>query len=354
MTSHPNRPGLSVEQAQQLLLPIGNVVVANIERTATINDVFRVKTCDHGNFYVKFHTARWYADQPDTFFVVNRECAVHDLLRKRDMPLPYEGWADYTRCVVPRSVFICGELSGFPVTEALARHPNEATPILEALGRYLRRLHTIEFTVPGLLEPAHAHFAPALGPIPPIVAWPFGIDHAARCQQNALQAVAEAEQTGILDTRIASAFTRLLRGMARALEPHYTPPHFVVGNCHAYHFHVERSTGGWQVLGFYDMEAAAAGDITVDQVELGMTLTPSMCSYAWREPLFKGYGGWPDFAAYKMRMLVEYLLYYRKRAPSREIPDPAWLDARWMDLIQARDWHELIWYPNAKQDERDP
>ena len=83
-------------------------------------------------------------------------------------------------------------------------------------------------------------------------------------------------------------------------------------------------------------------------------MTPSMRSSAWRELLFTGYGCRPDFAAYKMRMLVEYLLYYRKRAPNREIPDPAWLDAQWMNLIDARDWDALTWYPNAKQDASDP
>ena len=87
MTSHQNRSELSTVQAQKLLLPIGDVMITGIERTATINDVFRIKTRDHGNDYIKFHTARWYADQPDTFFVVNRECAVHELLRKRGMPL---------------------------------------------------------------------------------------------------------------------------------------------------------------------------------------------------------------------------------------------------------------------------
>ena len=74
---------LTLEQAQRLLAPVGDVEIVEITVAATTNDVFKVATRDHGNFYIKLHTARWYADQPDTFFVVNRECAVSELLRKR-------------------------------------------------------------------------------------------------------------------------------------------------------------------------------------------------------------------------------------------------------------------------------
>jgi len=345
MPDSPNRPELTPEQARKLLAPIGDVVVEHIQVAATINHVFEVVTHSHGKFYVKFHTARWYADQPDTFFVVNRECAVHELLRKRGMPLPYDAWADYTRSVVPRSVYICGELEGIPVTEAIKQHPDEAGAILGALGRYLHRLHDIEFSGPGLLEPAHAHFAPPEGRIPPVVAWPVDVDHPTWRQKEALAAVAEAQLVGVLRPEVALAFNQLLQGMADALRPHYESPRFVVGNCHAYHFHVERADGDWKVLGFYDFEAVQAGDTTVDLVELDMTLTPAMHSLAWRRPLFDGYGSWPDFNDYKTRLLVEYLLYYRLRAPAREVPDPAWLDGRWLDLIQAGDWDELAWYP---------
>ena len=108
MADQRTKTSLTAEQAEKLLAPFGSVTVDEVSVAATINDVFKVRTRGHGNFYVKFHTARWYADQPDTFFVVERECTVHELLRRRGIPLPYSVWGDYTRMVVDRSVFICG------------------------------------------------------------------------------------------------------------------------------------------------------------------------------------------------------------------------------------------------------
>ena len=98
---------LTPEQAKMLLAPLGSVSVLDVTVAATTNDVFRVSTREHGVYYVKFHTASWYSDQPDTFFVVERECAVCDLLRKRGMPLPYRAWGDFTRQVSPSENNFC-------------------------------------------------------------------------------------------------------------------------------------------------------------------------------------------------------------------------------------------------------
>jgi Ser/Thr protein kinase RdoA (MazF antagonist) len=98
---------------------------------ATTNDVFRIRTKAHGSYYVKFHTARWYADQPDAFFVVERECALCELLRKRGIPLPYRAWGDYTRAVVPRPVFVSEELQGIPILDAAYSYTMRALLVFE-------------------------------------------------------------------------------------------------------------------------------------------------------------------------------------------------------------------------------
>jgi hypothetical protein len=338
---------LTPEQARKLLAPIGDVSVVKIDVAATINDVFKIVTRDHGNYYFKFHTARWYADQADTFFVVNRECAVHALLEKRGMPLPYPAWADYTRSVVPRSVYICGELTGTPVTEALARFPQEAADILSSLGRYLHRLHETVFSTPGLLEPAHVIFCPRKGPVPPVAAWDKGaLHHAEHFCQEASDALNRCRERGLLPSDVAAAIARLYQDMVATIAPDYTPARFTVGNCHAWHFHVERTDGQWTVLGFYDFEAVSAGDATIDLVELEMTLTPCTGSVTWREPFFAGYGRWPGFEGYKMRALY-YLFYELGKAQSRAVPDPAWLNERWLDLIDAQSWQDFVWFPVA-------
>ena len=339
------RSELTHEQAQRLLAPVGDVVIVEITVAATTNDVFKVVTRDHGNLYVKLHTARWYADQPDTFFVVNRECAVPELLRKRGMALPYRAWGDYTRGVVGRSAYICGELAGTPVPQALARFPRESAEILRALGHYMRRLHSIEFSNPGLLEPAHALFCEAEGTIPRVEAWHGGhLHHPEHMQREALDMLQGATEAGHLHPGVSAALDALFQRMASTLDPDYHPPRFTVGNCHAWHFHTERVNGHWTIFGFYDFEAASAGDPTIDLVELEMTLVPSTRSFAWRDPFYEGYGHRPTFEGYKMRVLY-YLLYELGKAHSRMVPDPGWQEKRWMDLAGAGTWQDLTWFP---------
>ena len=45
-----------------------------------------------------------------------------------------------------------------------------------------------------------------------------------------------------------------------------------------------------------------------------------------------------------MRVLY-YLLYELEKVNGRMVPDLAWLEAQWMDLIQAQNWEELVWFP---------
>ena len=263
---------LTVQQAQRLLLPVGAVAIDSIVRVESINDVFKVVTRGHGIFFVKFHTARWYSDQPDTFFVVNRECAVPELLRKRGLALPYRAWGEFTRGVVGRSVFVCEALEGAAVPDAVREYPNEAGEILFAFGRYMRRLHDIEFSLPGLIEPAHAYFADGVGRIPPVAAWPFSSDPAGEDQASALKQVASARDQGAITEAVAGALMHLFSSMGERLRGGYVPPRFTVGNCHAHHFHMARSESGWRVLGFYDFEGCRAGNPLMDLVGVEDTL----------------------------------------------------------------------------------
>lgn len=336
---------LNPEQARRLLTPVGDVSVEDVRVAATINDVFKVVTRSHGTFYIKFHTARWYADQPDTSFVAEREAAVHELLRKRGMPLPYEAWADTSRSVVSRSVFICGELPGIPITEALARFPQDASEIVRSLARYLRRLHEIEFSNPGILGPEHARAANERGPIPRVEAWDQHEMHRPEhFQRAALDLLADVTVRGLLSAEVTAALERLFHQSAATIAADYAPPRFTVGNCHAWHFHVEHSAEAWPVRGFYDFEAASAGDPTIDLVEIEVTLTPDMRSFRWREPFFEGYGSTPAFEGYKMRVLY-YLLSQVGRSGTRQVPDQAWLQGQWLNLIHAPDCEQLAWFP---------
>jgi len=339
---------LTPQQATQLLARVGAVEVLDISVAATVNDVFRVVTRSHGVFFIKFHTARWYADQPDTAFVAEREAAVPELLRKRGLPLPYTAWADTSRSVVSRSVFICGELEGLPVTEAAAQFPAASGEIMRALGRYLRRLHEIEFSSPGILHPLHARRAAAAGAIPHVESWDdHPMHHTEHLQREALAAVARAEGSRSLPSEIAAEMAARFAGSAEVLRPDYQPPRLTLGNCHAYHFHVAQTARGWEVQGCYDFEAVSAGDATIDLVELEVTLTPALRSFSWREPFFAGYGRRPALHGYALR-LVYYLLCELDNPHTKQIPDRDWLHERWLRLLGARTWDELTWYPVAE------
>ena len=336
---------LTTEQAEKLLAPVGKVSVLDVSITATTNDVFKIRTRAHGNYYVKFHTARWYADQPDTFFVVERECAVCKLLRKRGMPLPYRAWADYTREVVSRSVFVCEELPGIPVPQALVQFPSQRDQILRPLGLYMRQLHNIEFSRPGLLAYAHAYFASDANPIPTVFTWDqHPMHHAEHLQRDALAIVDSKAES--LPKAIVPLLKEIFRSLAATVKNDYVPPRFTVGNCHAWHFHVDKTNGTWEVQGFYDFEAVSAGDSNIDLVELELTLTPGLHSSSWRTPFFEAYGSWPGFEGYKRRLLY-YLLFEVGNPHSRMIPDSQWFMGQLANLIYASDWADLEWYPGG-------
>jgi aminoglycoside phosphotransferase len=333
---------LTAEQAERLLARVGDVEVEDISVAATTNDVYRVVTRAHGTFFIKLHTARWYADQPDTAFVAEREAAVVELLHTRGLSLPYVAWADTSRSVVSRSVFICGELPGVPVTEAAKKHPEARAEIMGALGRYLHRLHEIEFANPGILCREHAALAPPAGVVPRVESWDgHSMHHSEHFQREALAELARKEH--LLPSPLAADLRARFETSAEVLRPDYQPPHFTVGNCRAYHFHVAQDER-WEVVGFFDFEAASAGDCATDLVELEVTLTPALRSYAWRDPLFGGYGRWPRLEGHVLR-LSYYLLCGLDSVWGAHVPDPEWLVRQWPALLAANQWEQLDWFP---------
>jgi hypothetical protein len=171
--------------------------------------------------------------------------------------------------------------------------------------------------------------------------------HPEHLQREALAAVARAQRGGSLPRETAAQFAPYFARSAEVLRPDYEPPRLTLGNCHAYHFHVARAARGWEVLGCYDFEAVSAGDATIDLVELEVTLTPALRSSSWREPFFAGYGRRPALEGYALR-LVYYLLCELENPYTKQIPDRDWLHQRWLPLLNARAWEDLIWYPTAE------
>lgn len=328
-----------------MLSPAGDVAIVSILPRPSNNRVFEVLTREHGRFYVKFHTASWCADERDAVAVARREASVPRLLDFVGISPPFPVWADLTRTIVPRPAYICGELSGVPVPDAMRQWPDHAQEIARALGAYIRKLHNIRFDQPGLLEPADVDSAgrgDAVLPMRPVAA---SVDPAVQAQAGAMDQLTEAVAAGVLREEVAGRLGRLFEGMACAVRAKLCSPRLIVANCHVHHFHVAWVNGRWRVPGFYDFEGMAAGDPTVDLAAIEESLVPRVRSFDWRRPFYEGYGGWPDVELVKIRILAESLLRYRVRLPSKRIPNPTWLDFRWMALIEATTWSDFTWYP---------
>lgn len=330
---------LTVEQAERLLKPVGNVAVRSIERYYASNSVFRVATLSHGNWYVKFYTARWYADREDAPYVAEREQAACALLARYGIPQPYRSWADVSRRIVSHSVYISSELGGVPVHTAIAQYPSEAAEIVAAVGAYLRRIHQIEFTTAGLLATEHL-LAPAdRGIIGPVETWNDHPMHRLDVfRRGWIEKLARFRGEGKLPPQVISVLEQRTARIAEVLAGQYARLRFTIGNCHTCHFHAQRRAEGWQITGLFDFEAASAASAPTDLIELEIGFTPQLKHGRWRDAFFSGYGGHPPLEAYKLRLL-DYLL-----GGIYGVPTDHWPAEHWLRIINATRWEELEWW----------
>ena len=335
---------LSVATAQRLLAPITGSSVQAVQQITNTNDVFKVVTEQAGNFYVKFHTSRWYMDAPDTFIVVQREAAVAELLKCKRIPLGYRTWTDCTRQIVNRSVLITSELPGIPIPVALREAPDERDPILSALANFLKRLHDLEFPRAGYIEMCGDADMPSsfdLGGNP----WWDSLP----CQKPenfkkfALEGLNSKEKA--LPSDLFSMLKERFEQTPDVIRSEYHPAHFVINNYHPTHVLVRRDLSGWQVTGLYVFEAASAGTPLFDLVGNELQLTPLLGGLSWRPAFYHAYGRYPLFEAYKI-ILICFLLLGLAEKPSAEVPNPVWLIKDLPALIHAPDYKTFLWYPH--------
>lgn len=346
--------GRSVEltrmQAAQLLSRVEGTSVVDLKQVGFTNDVFRVTTESHGNYYIKFYTARWYKDD-DGAGSVSQELGAYGILKKRGILMQYEMWGDISFTIVPEAVLITSELPGAPVPRAIAQHPEEEDRIWQTLGECLRQIDDIEFTRCGPLSPATAERAAEAGRIPVAEHPPVGsVDarHLAEERQaKALAAVEQVLKKELIPESVALALKSYFTGMAEVLEEEFAHPRFTSRNAHDHHFHVSRSAHEWKVVGLYDFEHAWAFDSHVDLMLLEMTVTPQRRSYRWREPFLKGYGSIRNFEAFKMHLFLDLLESIAEggRWMKRTVPNLEWLNGCWEALIGAQQLADLLWFP---------
>lgn len=335
-------PLLSRDAAGQLLASITTEAMCRIEHVSNTNDVFRILTGSGNRFYIKFHTSPWYKDAEDTAVVVRREYLGARLLKDRGIRLDYTSWMDCTRTVVGRSVLILSELPGEPLPRLLQQHPSKAAELLPAFAGYLGQVHSIAFPVAGYLEFCGDDSIPPDW-IPEKQTW--WNSHACQTAANLMAlAIETLSNANSIPGTLAAEIKRQFAASEDALAAEYRQPAFVINNLHPFHFHLSRTEGSWQVVGFYDLEVTSSGNPTTDVALCDLQLTPLLGRLGWRTEFLSAYGRPLGIHTYKT-LLITHLLMALRRAPTHTIPDPAWLIDRLPALAAASSIGELGWYP---------
>ncbi len=353
-------PQLTSAMATQLLARVGDVAIESTNRQSGINHNYRVVTRRHGTFHIKFHTAFWYPDQAEADYAAQRALAVYELLIRVGMPSSFEAWVDDSHTVVPASVYIATEMPGTDGLSLLWQHENERPAILEAIGRYFRRLHAVEFSEGGTIGPQHTRAPFHCGRFGPVVPRTSVRDSAMErlwrpvvFQEWALTELDQCAEKGLLDKAAVQATRFVMDSLAETISPDYDPPRLVLGNAHVSHLNLCRTGDRWEVVGCCDFEDVSAGDALADLMELETSLAPRFHWFDWRAPLFAGYGARPRFESHKLRVIA-FLLYAMRDGNNKIVPDLSWLSRNWLTLLGAQTWSGFHWLRDVTPDTGQP
>ena len=313
------------QQLEALAVKAELGAIQSAELVKRRNDVWRIQA-DSGTFFLKAYTKDWYGDD----LVATSGCVVHELaayqiLETYGLPIPVLRWGDLNGDVVNRPALLLSALPGLPLTEALAKFPEDAAELLWQVGTFLRQMHTVTFLYPGYLMTL-------AGPVnaPELEAWHHPLWTLERMEQVALETLKEA-----LPEALRQQLTRQFAGLALALAPAYNPPRFTHGDCHASQFFLSHGLQGWQVTGVLDLEVASAGAAEADFVQLALELRHGAADLAWWTPLFEGYGQPPDFERLRLWLLAASRASWEAHGPV------AW-PAPLIHTLAARTWADLF------------
>jgi len=327
---------LSGEQAEEVLRTAGVQGPVGVTLVKRSNDVWRLDASG-SSFFLKVFTKPWYGgDILDTAFCVEHEAGAWARLAGQGLAVP-EVVATRMDADNPlgRPFLLTRQLRGAPLPDQLrdAMRTSEASlsgALLRVTGEYLRHAHAITFAYPGYVT----FHGPSEPPDPD--GWQHRSWSAARRQADALEDLEKnAHHLPVpLVVKLRAEFST----MTSVLAADYAPPRFIFGDCHAHQFFVyRREDGSPAVSGFVDMEVASAGDPGEDLLKFGIEMAGRFpVATRWWEPLFDGYGGAPDFARFKLRMLgaseVEFRIFGNPGSRAELLTR----------LYEARDWQTLF------------
>jgi len=332
-------PTLSPVDASAIVRQAGFASCESVVLLKRHNHVFRL-ICGDTVLFLKVYTKAWYGnDLAATAACVIHEQTAYAILEARGLPTVAVVLASTTMHNPLGCPFLLTRhLAGTSLASLLPDAEQHVfAPVLEAAGDYLRRVHAITFAFPGyLMRFAGPATPPAEGQ------WQHPLWSAAQTQRNAWATLR-------MDTpRLPLDLTRVLAErfatMDTMLAPAFAPPRFTHGDCHMHQFFLSQQNGAWHVTGFVDLEVASAGDCTYDLMKFAVEMWRQYsAASAWWEPLFAGYGGAPDFEAFRLRLLgweqENFTAGHQQWSVTRE--------QTLRHLLAAHDWATLFTAPVA-------
>jgi aminoglycoside phosphotransferase len=308
----------------------GTPVVTLVKRT---NHVYRLEGGTE-TFFLKLYTKDWYGEPASTGFCVDHEASAWRTLTAHGLTTPEVVLeAQDNDNPLQRPFLLTRALPGKPLTDLLHQAgPVEFQELLERVGEYLRRMHSIRFPFSGYITSAGLNAPPAPERWQHFI-WTFTqFTQEARSVWKEDQAVVPVA----LGQRIEAFFAQY----APQLEAIYQIPRFTHGDCHPHQFFLYRVNDSWRVSGLVDMEVASAGDTGADWVKMVLELAGTFSSAtAWWKSLFTGYGEELDFELLKLRLLAAGHINYTC------LGERSWPGTRAQILahvLEASSWGELF------------
>ncbi len=319
---------LSSQQAQAIWTAAGLIGQPTITRVKEHNHIYRLGA-PADTLYLKIYTKSWYGDDSaGTAYCVDHEVAAWDALREAGLSVPDVLTAALdVENPIGRPYLLTRALPGASLTALITQAaPTAASAMLQAVGDYLRQMHTIRYPYPGYITSAGLHTPPDPDgwqhPIWTFAAW-------------------EKECRQVWEHDSLTLPAALLRQMQNLYEEQShrladQPPCFTHGDCHASQFFLVEADGHWQVSGVVDMEVASAGDCGHDWLKLLIEMAVTLPAAArWWEPLFEGYGAEPALDLLRLRLVAAGHDNYAWVWPGNR-------EQILRHILSAATWHDLL------------
>ena len=301
----------NLETANQIMLLFDLPKAANVVNIKEFNHVYKIMLHDGQILYLKTYTKDWYGDfnnnAKDISGCVVHEACAYKMLKSNGLPAPNIVLSEETdNNPFGRPFLLLSELKGSCLTNAFENNDIESIAAqLISVGQYMKKMHNIVMSFPGYIMTLE-------GPMEmPDTNWQHSIwtkEHWQKVTSNFMNSYLKTMD--IPEPTIIEA-NKFYNENKYEFEKCYDKYVFVHGDCHASQFFLKKNgMSNWEVSGVVDMEVASSGAAIHDLMKISIELAAKAFhsdyykNYNWWEPLFSGYGGEPNFNAFKIGWLT--------------------------------------------------